>query len=240
MNSSRFRCVLLLLLLAVSVRAANPPAPAGAAAPFPLTAYADVGFVFGDNGKLSQLGWTPEQFEAFIAGLRESYAGKPHAFDPATPALSESISRRLQQLAQEEARAFNDSLKDPVRLEAYLKEMSQQMHLERSDSGLAYGVRGLTGSVRPQPEDTVVVTWSVRTPDMKTEIPQLNVTKASLPVAKLLPGLAEGVQMMSAGSAAMLILPPDLSYGSGEWPPGVERGTPLVYMVKLEQVIPGS
>jgi hypothetical protein len=240
MRSPFFRCLFVLLLLTGSARAANPSPPAGAPATFPPGAYADMGFTLGDNGKFSQLGWTPEQFEAFITGLRESYQGKTHVFDPASQALTESVSRRLQQVALEEMRAFNEYLKDPVRLEAYMKEMCQRMHLERSDSGLAYGVQGLSGSVRPQPDDTVVVTWSVRSPDMKAEVPQLNVTKASLQVAKLLPGLAEGVQMMSAGSAAMLVLPPDLSYGSGEWPPGVERGTPLVYMIKLEQVIPGS
>lgn len=238
--SSRFSFLLALFLLAGSTHAANPPPPASAPATFPLGAYADMGFLFAENGKLPKLGWTPAQFEAFMAGLRESYEGKTHRFDPSSEALNASVSQRLREIAQEEARAFNAYLKDPVRLEAYMKEVCQRMNLERSDSGLAYGVQGLSGSVRPQPEDTVVVTWNVRSADVKTDLSQLNVTKATFKVAQLLPGLAEGVQMMSAGSAAMLVLPPDLSYGPGEWPPGVERGTPLVYMVKLEQVIPGS
>ena len=239
MNSRLFRLPFLLLLLAGHARAANPPA-AGAPREFPLGAYTDMGFVFGDNGKFSRLGWTPEQFEAFIAGLRESYQEKSHVFDPTSQALNEAISRRLQQIAKEEAQAFNRYLKDPARLEEYMKEVCRKMHLDRSDSGLAYGIQNLSSTARPEPGDTVVVTWSVRAADVKSDIPLLNVTKATFKVARLLPGLAEGVQMMTAGSAAMLILPPDLSYGAGEWPPGVEKGTPLVYMVKLEQVIPGS
>jgi FKBP-type peptidyl-prolyl cis-trans isomerase FkpA len=239
MISPFLRFLPVLLLLAGFARADNP-APAGPPRQFPREAYVDIGFLFGDNGKFSKLGWTPEQFEAFIAGLRESYQGKAHVFDASSEALNAEISRRLREVAKEEARAFNDFLKDPARLETYMKEVCLRMNLERSDSGLAYGVQGLVGSVRPQPEDTVVVTWSARAADMKTELPQLKVVKASFKVAQLLPGLAEGVQMMSAGSAAMLVLPPDLSYGPGEWPPGVERGTPLIYMVKLEQVIPGS
>ena len=239
MNSRLFRLISLLLLLAGPARAANPPA-AGAPREFPLGAYADMGFVFGDNGKISKLGWTPEQFEAFIAGLRESYQSKAHVFDPTSQALTEEISRRLQQIAKDESQAFNHYLKDPARLEAYMKEVCRRMHLDRSDSGLAYGVQGLSSTARPEPGDSVVVTWTVRAADVKSDIELLNVTKAKFKVAQLLPGLAEGVQMMTAGSAAMLILPPDLSYGSGEWPPGVEKGTPLVYMVKLEQIIPGS
>lgn len=239
MNSRFFRLIPLLLLLAGTARAANPPA-AGAPREFPLGAYADMGFVFGDNGKFARLGWTPQQFEAFITGLRESYEDKSHAFDPTSRALNEEISRRLQQIAKEESQAFNHALKDPARLEAYMKEVCRTMHLDRSDSGLAYGVQGLSSGARPEPGDSVVVTWSVRAADMKSDVALLNVTKATFKVAQLLPGLAEGVQMMTAGSAEMLILPPDLSYGSGEWPPGVEKGTPLVYMVKLEQVIPGN
>lgn len=239
MNSRIFRLLPLLLLLAGSVRAANPPA-AGAPREFPLRAYTDIGFVFGDNGKFSKLGWTSEQFEAFIAGVRESYEGKAYVFDPASQALNEEISRRLQQIAKEESQAFNRSLQEPAELEAYMKEVCRTMRLARSDSGLAYGVQGLSSTPRPEPGDTVVVTWSVRAADVKSDIELLNVSKATFKVAQLLPGLAEGVQMMTAGSAAMLVLPPDLSYGSSEWPPGVEKGTPLVYLVKLEQVIPGS
>jgi len=238
MSFTFLRLLPVLLLLTGSVRAA--PAPAGAPPEFPLEAYADMGFMFGDNGKFARLGWTEAQFEAFMGGLRDAYHGKAHGFEAPAQALNAAIKHRLQEVARQDAQAFSEMLKDPAQLETYMKQVCQTLHLERSDSGLAYGVQGMTGSVRPQPEDTVVVTWTVRAADVKTDIPQLNVAKTAFRVAQLLPGLAEGVQMMSAGSAAMLVLPPDLSYGAGEWPPGVERDTPLVYLVKLEKVIPGS
>jgi FKBP-type peptidyl-prolyl cis-trans isomerase FkpA len=172
--------------------------------------------------------------------MRDAWAGRTHEVNAASQALNERIGRRLQEVEQEEAKVLNALLQDPARREKYLNDLCRSMNLERSDSGLAHGVQGLAGSVRPESNDTVVVTWTVRAADMKTELSQLNVSKASFKVSQLLPGLAEGVQMMSAGSAALFVLPPDLSFGAEGWPAGIERGTPLVFMVRLEQIIPGS
>src|SRR5262245_6976795 len=103
MKFPHFR-LLPLLLFTVSLRAQAPaPAPA---ADFPPEAYADVGFMFGDNGKFDKLGWTEAQFESFLSGLRDAYRGKPHGFGPAAQALNASISRRLEQVDAEEAQAF--------------------------------------------------------------------------------------------------------------------------------------
>jgi FKBP-type peptidyl-prolyl cis-trans isomerase len=219
---------------------AQTPSPARASAELPLAAYGDIGYALGQSGKFARLNWTEAQFEAFLSGLREAYYRKPREPSPTAEVLNDRTHQRLQQVEQEDTRAFNDYLKDPDHLEAYMKGMCTRMHLERSDSGLAFGVQNMSGSVRPQPEDNVVVTWGVRTADMKSEIEVLGVTRMKLKVSDLLPGLVEGVQMMTPGSAAMLVLPPDLSFGSGQWPPGVDRGVPLVYMVKLEQVLPAQ
>lgn len=237
----RLRRLLLLapLLLGGAVHAQNP-ATAGIPEELPLAAYGDIGYAFAQRGKIARLNWTEAQFEAFLAGVREAYNRTRRDPSPAAAVLTDRINLRLQQLTEEETQAFNASLRDPVRREAYMKEMCSRMHLERSDSGLAYGVQNMSGSVRPQPEDSVVATWVVQTADMKSEIELLAVHKTKMKVSELLPGLVEGLQMMTPGSAAMLVLPPELSFGNGKWPPGVERGTPLVYMVKLESVVPAQ
>jgi hypothetical protein len=43
--------------------------------------------------------------------------------------------------------------------------------------------------------------------------------------------------MMTRDSRAVFVLPPALSFGDGDWPPGVERGSPIVYQVTLHDVI---
>jgi FKBP-type peptidyl-prolyl cis-trans isomerase len=46
----------------------------------------------------------------------------------------------------------------------------------------------------------------------------------------------EGLQMMSVESQARFILPPALSFGTHEWPEGVDQGTPLLFFVTLHEV----
>ena len=108
--------------------------------------------------------------------------------------------------------------------------------MERSDSGLCYGIKAGYGA-RPAPEDTVVISYKVTLADTTTDVPSLAANRLKARVADLLPGLAEALQMMTVDSAAMLVLPPDLSFGAGEWPAGTERGTPLLFTVKLHEVI---
>lgn len=245
MTARIFRLSPVLLALLVSPGAtAQPAAPApsaaGGAATFPLETYADLGFVFGDNGKFSRLGWTEAQFEAFVSGLRDSFHGKSHEFGAQARALHEEIGGRLKRLEQEEAQRAKDFFKDPARLAQYMKDASKAFNLEISDSGLAYAVRSQNGSVRPEPGDSVVISCRVRASDSTTDLPQLSLDHQSVKVADLLPGPAEGVQMMTVGSTVILIVPPDLSFGNGPWPAGVDVGTPLFYLITLEKVIPGS
>jgi len=236
----RLACFLpLLLVLAAPTRAgaqaaAVPPPPA-----FPLETYADLGFVFGDNGKFARLGWTDAQFEAFVNGLRDSFHGKARGFDARTQALHDEVGRRLQQAAQDEVQQRRNYFQDPAKLAQFMKDACKAFNLELADSGLAYAIRSRAGSVRPEPGDTVVISCRVRASDSKTELPQLSLDHKSVKVSELLPGLAEGVQMLTVGSVLMLIVPPDLSYGSGPWPEGVDAGTPLFYLITLEQVVPG-
>lgn len=237
-----------LLVLAAFTRGTAQPAPPpppllpslGAAPAFPLETYADLGFVFGDNGKFGQLGWTAEQFEAFVNGLRDSFHGKAHHVDTRVQALHAEVGRRLEQVAREAREQTRNFFKDPAKLRQYMKEACKAYNMELSDSGLGFAVRAQSGSVRPEPGDTVVISCRVRAADGKTEFPQLSLDHHSVKIADLLPGPAEGVQMLTVGSTAMLIVPPALSYGDGAWPEGVAPGMPLFYLISLEQVVPGS
>jgi hypothetical protein len=51
-----------------------------------------------------------------------------------------------------------------------------------------------------------------------------------------MPGLAECVQMLAVDGAAFALLPPELSFGTGKWPEGVESGMPLMFEVRLHDI----
>jgi FKBP-type peptidyl-prolyl cis-trans isomerase len=228
----------LAAMAATPLHAADPvpaPPPASAAnAAHPLTSYTALGSAFVQKDRLAELGWNEAQINAFFEGMRAAFAGRPFPFDEKAEALKADILRRVQEI---ESRARREFFADPTRLETYMRDIAKLLRLQRSDSGLAYSVQSRGGGSRPAPEDTVVVSYKVTAADTTTELPQLTVNQKRLKVAELLPGLVEGVQMMTVGSSAIMVLPPGLSFGAGEWPAGVDRGTPLVFAVALHQVV---
>jgi FKBP-type peptidyl-prolyl cis-trans isomerase len=242
MHPLRLHSILLALLLPVPV-VAQPAAPAALpAAPAPakkfgLETYAALGSDFARNSQLPELGWSESEFNAFIDGVRAAVRGQPYASDRRVQDLQEAVNQRLQQLAAAEQNAKLARLAEPGGIEAYMKEAAKKLHLEIADSGLGYVFVSPGGSIHPGPDDTIVVTWQVTAADMKTEFPQLAVNNARLKVSDLLPGLAEGVQMMTKGGSGLLVLPPDLSFGKGPWPPDTARGQPLIFTIKLTDII---
>jgi FKBP-type peptidyl-prolyl cis-trans isomerase FkpA len=229
-----FRCLIAgPLLCAAAVLTAQNTAPSA-----PLDAYAAVGSSMVQDNRLGQLGWTEAQVEAFLSGVRAAFRGEGRPVDAVAQGLLNDIGRRMQEMEQAERRRQfgTEAFAQPGHLQTYLKDISKQFQLERSDSGLCYGIKAGYGA-RPGPEDTVIMSYKVNLADTTTEVPALAVNRQKVRVGDLLPGLAEALQMMTVDSAAMLVLPPDLSFGAGEWPAGTERGTPLLFTVKLHEVI---
>ncbi len=230
-------CLILLLSLVVLLpRAAAQSAPP--AAPAPLSAYAAVGASLVQDNKLTQLGWTEAQIDAFLSGVRSGFRGEGPPVDAQAQSLLNEIGRRMQALteAEERQRYGTEAFARPGRLTEYLKEIRKQFGLEMSDSGLCYAIRSAGYGAMPTAEDTVIISYKVSKADTQTDLPQLMVDKLRIKVADLPPGLAEGFQMMTVGSIALMVLPPDLSFGDGEWPAGTDRGTPLVFTVKLHEI----
>jgi FKBP-type peptidyl-prolyl cis-trans isomerase FkpA len=214
-----------------------PAQPRSQAQPSALQPYAAVGSEFAQGIGLPELGWTPKQFEAFLEGLRAAYHGKSYAFDDSAKALFEQISKKAAEIQKHELeRAFAQ----PAFLQKYLGDMRTRFGLQQTESGLNYLVtsKGLAG--RPSIRDFVTLNLSARAYDGRTNLPQLSAANQNFRVADLLPGLAEGVQMMTPGSRGTFVLPPALSFGKGVWPEGIERGTPLIFSVTLIRVGPSS
>ena len=223
-------------LAAFPLLAADAPAPASSA---PLEAYAAVGASLVQDNRLRQLDWTDAQIEAFLRGVRAGFRGESPPADAATQGLFNEIGRRMQELEQaEQQRRFgSEAFAQPGRLAAYLKEMRKQFGLEATDSGLCYAIKPGGYGAKPVPEDTIIISYKVTKADANTELPGLTKDKVNIKVTDLPPGLAEGFQLMSVGSMALVLLPPDLSYGDGDWPAGTDRGTPLLYTLKLHEIV---
>jgi FKBP-type peptidyl-prolyl cis-trans isomerase len=236
----------LTLFFASTALGQTPPAPlngptvtvrAPAAAMAPADAYAALGSDLAMANHLNDMGWSEAQIASFIDGLRAAFHGKPVPFNDAARQVSTEIAKHI---AEMDAKERKQQLSTPDGLKAYLKDICKQLKLQQSDSGLCYSIEfGPTG-IRPSPDDTVIVSCRAFAADGKTAIPELSAEKAHVKVSDTLPGFVEGLQMMSAGSKALFVLPPALSFGSGNWPAGVDRGTPIIFRIILDDVVAGA
>lgn len=111
-------------------------------------------------------------------------------------------------------------------LEQFLRNVRENAAMVQTKSGLLIHIMAPGAGARARPQDAVVVTLSAKGPQ-GSDLPQFKLRSARMKVADLMPGLAEGVQMTALGGRALLMLPPSLSFGSGQWPNGIARAHPF-------------
>lgn len=196
-----------------------------------LENYTAMGHSVADSLQLAELDWTPEQLEAFIVGIRASQSGQFHPHTEKNAAFLDAINRRITELQRQRREEQKNVM---------YKDLRESFGLQQTESGLSYRLVSAGNGPRPRLEDTIVVSLSARELDGATDVSTLKAEGLKTRVRDLLPGLREGVQLLTLGSRAVFMLPPDLSFGNGAWPAGVKRGTPILFMVQLVDVIPAK
>jgi FKBP-type peptidyl-prolyl cis-trans isomerase len=234
------RCAAALVLAGMVIAASAQPdaaASPGAAPPSReelLQGFAAVGSQLAAENHLKDMGWTTAEVDAFISGIHAAIQGSPIPFNGAARQVKAEMSKRIAEIDSSERQAV---FADPANLRKYLKNACKHFNLDQSDSGLCYRiVPGPSGS-RPGPDDTVVFSCTAYASDGATTIPALTNENTRGKVSGMMPGFAEGIQMMTVDGEAFFVLPPSLTFGSGTWPQGVEAGTPLIFVIKLKQIV---
>ena len=216
---------------APSRSAAAPAAPVARASarslPRELAPYAGLGSFMAENNRIPDLGWTEPQFAAFADGFRASYEGRGLPLDDGARQLRDEISRQVQAMLAKER---------PNPLEEYFRALRDKEGVVRTASGLHYRITEPGTGPTPQPGDSVVISFSASLPD-GTALPPLTRARVRMVVKDLLPGVAEGVQLLRVGGKALVYVPPDLAYNEGAWPPQLPKNTPLVFFLELHDIV---
>jgi FKBP-type peptidyl-prolyl cis-trans isomerase len=206
---------------------------------YPLSAFTAFGASIELGGHFGELSWSDEQFEALVEGMRSAFRNKPYEVDDSARQLADMMARKISQLdssaEQRVAPAFEQG-----RLVPFMKEAAKKYHLQMSDTGLGYNITAGRNGIRPRPGDTVVVSCRAVAYDGTTQLPQLSSDRVRSPLDQMFPGFREGLQMMTPDSHAIFVLPPALSFGHGQWPEGVQPGSPLIFEVTLMEVQPAK
>jgi FKBP-type peptidyl-prolyl cis-trans isomerase len=95
----------------------------------------------------------------------------------------------------------------------YIKKMSEQAGVKMTESGLMYKIISEGAGVKPDLNDTVVVSFKATFADGKEFYASRPESPDRLPVNIINNGLTEGLPLMSAGSVYEFYIPQHLGYG---------------------------
>jgi FKBP-type peptidyl-prolyl cis-trans isomerase FkpA len=235
--------IILGLLLGIrKVMSESKPTPTAVVTPptsTPLSAttaakpqgpYAALGSYMAENNRLADLGWSEAQFAEFLAGMRASYEGRGLPLDDDAKKLRDEISRKVQSML---------AVEQPDPVEDYFRMLREKEGAVRTESGLHYRITEEGTGPHPKKGDVIVLSFSVRQPD-GVERPELSRARVRVAVGDLLPGLAEGVQLLAVGGKALVFVPANLSFSEADWPQQVPKGMPLAFFVELHEIVEPS
>lgn len=205
-----------------------------AAAPLHAADSADSAAILKDFGwfmsqQVSQLDLSKDEQAAFLAGIKAGLDGEPGPADQQATVMR--VQNFLQQRLMAEQAQKNDS---------FFAEIASNPNIVKSDSGLYYEIIEEGDAKKAGPQDSVKLHYEGSLPDGTVfDSSKQRGQPATFPVAGVVPGFGEGVQLVGAGGKVRLYIPPQLGYG--ERPPPGSRIPPnsvLVFDVDMIEVNP--
>lgn len=150
--------------------------------------------------------------------------------------LLQGFSQRMQAKQMEEKKAKGDA--NLTAGKAFLEKNAKKEGVTTTASGLQYMVvtKG-TGPV-PAATDTVKVNYEGTTIDGKVfDSSYKRNEPATFPVANVIPGWTEAMQLMPVGSKYKLFIPTELAYGPQGMGQQIEPNATLVFDVELLEIV---
>jgi FKBP-type peptidyl-prolyl cis-trans isomerase len=208
--------------------------PAASATAGNLDAYEQLGWAAARSAGIADLNWTDGEFAAFVAGLRAAHEKRSIAMGEDGHRLLLDMQRRVAEVRAREKAEQN------LELEEFLQSIRATAGLQKNESGLLSRIVMPGAGPRPRPGDTVVANFDVKMPDGRTEITALSGQDAEARVGDMPPGVNEALQMLALGGRGAFVVPPHLSFGSGQWPEGLQPGTPILLQIELKDILPAK
>lgn len=151
--------------------------------------------------------------------------------DRVMTALQETI--QTEQQAEAEAEATSNRAEG----EAYLAENGARDGVTTTASGLQYEVLREGEGAQPGPTDQVTIHYRGTLLDgSEFDSSYERDQPATFSVNGVIPGFAEGLQLMTLGSQYRFVIPGELAYGPAGSPPSIGPDATLVFEVELLEI----
>jgi len=188
-----------------------------------------LGLNFGMNFKRQNVDLNTD---AFAAGFKDGLtAGRK-------PQLTEQEVRQVmmdfQKDMEEKQKAAGQ--KNATEAEKFLNENKGKEGVKATVSGLQYKVMKDGNGAQPKVGDTVTVNYrGTLTDGTEFDSSYKRGQPATFPVAGVIKGWTEALQLMKVGSKYQLFIPPNLAYGD-QGRPGIPPNSLLIFEVELMDV----
>jgi FKBP-type peptidyl-prolyl cis-trans isomerase FkpA len=174
--------------------------------------------------------------KALKAGIDDAYAGKTEKMDDA--AKNAIFAKVMQEMTKEQtAEAAKAAVKNKTAGATFLADNAKKAGVKVTPSGLQYIVEKEGTGAHATSNDTVTLNYRGTLID-GTEFDSSYARKepATFPVNGVIPGFAEGIQLMTPGSKYKFFIPSSLAYGETGAGPKVGPDSTLIFEVELMSV----
>ena len=176
---------------------------------------------------------------ALRAGIRDAMAGSDPIIEPA------ELQTVMQQFSDEvrveqEAANAEAATRNQEEGAAYLAENGAKDGVTTTESGLQYEVLRAGTGERPAAADQVRIHYKGTLLDGTEFDSSYGGDPAQFAVGGVIPGFAEGLQLMEVGSQYRLVIPGELAYGPMGSGGGIGPNATLIFEVEMLEVVPAE
>lgn len=170
--------------------------------------------------------------EKLLLGLKDAYTGNKLALtDEEMKSTMESFQKEM--MAKVAKKREEDGKKNKETGEKFLAENKKKEGVKTTASGLQYKIVTEGKGEKPKESDTVVTNYRGTTIDGKEfDSSYKRNEPAEFPLAGVIKGWTEGLQLISVGTKAQFYIPAELAYGDNA-PPEIGPGQTLIFDVEL-------
>ncbi len=170
--------------------------------------------------------------DKLLIGLKDAYTGGKLALsEEEMKATMESFQKEM--MSKVAKKREEDAKKNKTTGEKFLAENKAKDGVKTTESGLQYKVITEGKGEKPKASDTVVTNYRGTTIDGKEfDSSYKRNEPAEFPLAGVIKGWTEGLQLIPVGTKAQFFIPAELAYGDNA-PPEIGPSQTLIFDVEL-------
>ncbi len=192
------------------------------------------GMIVFNNGGLSELKLSPEEFEIFLSGMKDAHQGKK---------LPENIAEYGEKMmnylkARAEATIAEKAKEAEAEAGKFWKELEKEAGIQKTSTGLAYKVIDKGSDKVASENSDVVINYTGKLINGSVfDSTDKHGKPAQFNLANVIPGFREGLQKVGKGGKVKLYIPSNLGYGQQALP-GIPPNSTLIFDVEILDVDP--